>query len=109
MQTQKITIPAAGEKRKQASDKLAKEIDDMDAVVQNFLNTRIKEAIVASDGVSVNVKAPALTSQNKELFLKLCSKYLTPLGYNCQMSHDGGGMYSTLFVSWYESPQNPRA
>jgi len=74
------------------------------SVVQRFINgplkTNIEDALCYTDRYGINEQVPHEAYRNLPLFYKLCSEALTPLGYSCEESHDGGGMFSTLYVSW---------
>jgi hypothetical protein len=72
----------------------------MSEVVENFINGKLSYAIQHSKGGCVNIEIPTVAYNDLKLFYQLCADALTPLGYKSEQSHDGGGMYSTLCVSW---------
>ncbi len=82
----------------------------MKATVMAFLDGPIWEAIQsrleqnATAGrnayYSVNVQVPSAAYSDSKAFYSICKEELTKLGYKSEESHDGGGMYSTLAVSW---------
>lgn len=73
---------------------------DMTKIVEQFINSDLSDAIISSSGPSVNQEIPIDAYSDLALFYKLCDEALSPLGYKSSESHDGGGMYNTLFVSW---------
>lgn len=75
----------------------------MERVVEQFVNGKLRDEIVsaAKEGKNgVNVEVPVEAYDNLTLFYVICDRYLKPLGYKSIGSHDGGGMYNTLGVSW---------
>ena len=94
----------------------------LDQVVEKFINEKIQNAIAlvknnsdctphkvtkgpfkGSRVFGVNVEVPLEAYGQTKDFYKLCVDTLTPLGYHAEESHDGGGMYSTLYVTWKAS------
>ena len=74
----------------------------MKNVVVNFINGKVKNDIAAAKSYGVSVEVPIEAYNNLPEFYQLCAEALTPLGYRCEESHDGGGMYNTLYVTWKE-------
>lgn len=71
-------------------------------IVKAYLNGPIDKAIkeAHSEGRnSINVEIPIDAYGEKE-FYPMCIGLLGALGYKAGESHDGGGMYGTLSVSW---------
>lgn len=96
----KINLPTAAERRKQGQDAVEAKQDTMKQIVRKYLNGPVKEAIQKAEGTSVNVEVPSGAYENDKYFYRLCDEALSPLGYKCGPSHDGGGMFSTLWVTW---------
>ena len=98
----KITLPTAEEVRSNKAAKKAAKTDSVRTIVEKFLNGKVKDAIAASGEASrgVNVEVPIEAYQHDAEFYRLCSEECAKLGFTGEKSHDGGGMYSTLYVSW---------
>lgn len=91
---------------------------DLNTLVETFINGDLQDAIVSRknnprEGITpfsgpfkgckvycVNVNVPIKAYQNLGLFYKLCIDTLDPLGYHAERGCDGGGMHSTLYVTW---------
>jgi hypothetical protein len=100
----KLNLPKASEiKRRQVIKRTIRE-SSVRKVAYTFLNGKLKDAIneaIINDGTSANVEVPSEAyGQNGKEFYTICIAELTKLGYEAKQSHDGGGMYSTLQVSW---------
>jgi hypothetical protein len=98
----KITLMAADKRRQHGRLKAEAKEQNMINVARIFINGPLKVAIEATDGETVNVEVPADAYRDLNLFYGLCMQALNPLGYTCEESHDGGGMYNTLYVTWKE-------
>jgi hypothetical protein len=72
----------------------------MARVVEKFINGPLKKEILEADSDGVNVAIPHEAYQDDDLFYMLCIEELTKLGYHATRSHDGGGMYDTIYVDW---------
>lgn len=95
-----ITLPSASKfKRKTKEVEKTKKIS-METIVERFINSEVQSAIERSSYPSINVEVPFDAYGDLNLFYALCDKALAPLGYKSADSHDGGGMYNTLCVSW---------
>ena len=97
----KLTIPPAN---KLKGTEVKRREHKLEAIVAYFLNGAVKQEIIAASsegGKSINIAIPteAYGEDNKK-FYALCASQLKPLGYKAEQSHDGGGMYSTLCVTW---------
>ena len=88
--------------------KLSKETkDNMSAIASKFVNGPLRERIegefddakLTDKELSVNVEVPFEALGHMPDFVAECKHLLEPLGYQAEESHDGGGMYTTLFVS----------
>ena len=94
----KIRIPHAN-KLKTLKKKIAP--PTMEQVVEQYLNGPILVAIQnAKPSKCVNIAIPTEGYEDSAKFYAVCAAALKPLGYKAEQSHDGGGMYSTLCVSW---------
>jgi cobalamin biosynthesis protein CobT len=98
----RITIPTA-KKLKTTKTKQQTQTAKLEKVVARFLNETIKADLIqaAEQGnTSINTEVPTEAYADSKTFYRLCQEALQPLGYKAEESHDGGGMYSTLAVSW---------
>ena len=104
----KINLPTAEKIREWKGTKLSIKEASIRNVAITFLNGKLKEAINSSseNSTGVNVEVPMEAYSNDE-FYKICIEELGKLGFTAEKSHDGGGMYSTLYVSW--KVKNPRS
>lgn len=96
----KVKLPTAAARRKQTANSVERKKDSLKKIVAQFLNGPVREAIAEAEEQSVNVEVPIRAYEDMPGFYSLCENALKPLGYQCEQSHDGGGMYSTLYVSW---------
>lgn len=103
----KVNLPRASQiKRRQVIGRAVKETS-IRKVAFTFMNGKLKEAIneaivyesADTARTTVNVEVPIEAYSNEE-FYTICIAELKKLGYKASKSHDGGGMYSTLCVSW---------
>jgi hypothetical protein len=98
-------IPKASAKRaevaliklREASQARTRE-DEFKEVARNFIEYIVGPAIVESSGTCVNIPVPMPAYRNLEGFCRTCRPMLK--GYKVSISHDGGGQYNTLCVSW---------
>lgn len=75
-------------------------------LAKQFVNGELREDIesefselkISDKEMSTMTQLPMGVTDNKE-FVEECRKLLQPLGYECEESHDGAGMYATLYVS----------
>lgn len=98
----KINIPTADILRRKGFTKLTIKEKSTETAVQNFLNGKVRDEMneaIENDHDSVNTEVP-IEAYGNEKFFELAIDEMTKLGYHAEQSHDGGGMYSTLFVSW---------
>jgi hypothetical protein len=71
----------------------------VDTFIGGKLSTAIVEAVKEGHN-QVNVEVPTEAYRDLNKFYEIANQRLTSLGYTSQKSHDGGGMYNTLFVTW---------
>jgi len=71
----------------------------VDTFIDGKLSTAIVEAVKKGHN-RVNVEVPIEAYRDLNKFYEIANQRLTNLGYTSQKSHDGGGMYDTLFVTW---------
>lgn len=74
-------------------------------LAEDFVDGPLREDIEASicEGDNyANTQVPSGTYGRMDQFIKECRKLLKPMGYTAEESHDGGGIYTTVFVSWVD-------
>ena len=96
----KINLPTAEERRNQKRRLCIERGNSMSALARRFINGKLRKAILESDSDCVNEAIPIDAYKDIDLFATVVEGSLRPLGYHCERSHDGGGMYDTIFVSW---------
>jgi len=96
----------AAQRRAVKTEVLAEKRDKMANIVEAFINGKVKRAIEMTEFDGVNVEVPIEAYSNTDQFYTLCKDALEPLGYTAERSHDGGGMYDTLYVSWKKLKKN---
>ncbi len=72
-------------------------------LAQIFVNGKLRkdiETAIDDNLESVNTEVPFESYRCMKKFVEECKKILVPLGYTAEESHDGGGMYGTLYVTW---------
>ena len=94
----KITLPKASSLPN--TKIVAQNKINLKAEVERFINGKLKNEIVTTTYHSVNTALPIEAYEDLDGFVKICKDILTPLGYEADRSHDGGGMYDTLCVTW---------
>jgi hypothetical protein len=72
-------------------------IDFLNGIVFNEINTITNESPTTT---GLNIAVPNEAYANLVEFYVIASHELTKLGYTSAKSHDGGGMYDTLWISW---------
>src|SRR4051812_22718304 len=78
----------------------------MASVAKDFVNGPLREDIEAAfeevkrsdKRLYVNTQVPTEAYTDMTEFVNECNKLIKPLGYDGSASHDGGGMYGTLYV-----------
>lgn len=68
-------------------------------IVEKFMNETVLPLVLTSEAGYVSVKVPSEAYRDLEKFENRC-KSIIPAGYDVGISHDGGGEYNTLVVSW---------
>lgn len=99
----KLNLPDASELRKQVTfDREAKK-QTLKNLVTNWLNTKvlleIKKALDI-DHNSIMLRIPYEAYRFEKEFYAEVQRQIEPLGYTSEKSHDGGGMYDTVLISW---------
>ena len=106
----KLTLPTADEVRNEQIKIRVQKSAVPRQLAEKFLEGKVADAIKGSihneHAKGVNVEIPVGAYSDLKQFVVICSEILRPLGYTCELSHDGGGMYPTLYVSW--EIKNPR-
>lgn len=89
--------------------KMENPMKKLDGIVQKFINgpvfkdinSKIKDTTNwSSNKIGVNVAVPYEAYEYENQFFVRLTEILTPLGYSVEKSHDGGGMYTTAYISW---------
>ncbi len=96
----KLNLPTADSIRKNQKKADVEKKDNARKIALKFLEGKMKAAILASSNNFAMVEIPVEAYSCANEFYKICAEELAPLGYTAEESHDGGGMYSTLAVSW---------
>jgi hypothetical protein len=96
----KLNLPTAAQRRKINTLKAEDKKQSLAQLVNVFLNGAIRDAIAEAEGEYVNVQIPSEAYSFGDDFYRECARQLKPLGYASGPSHDGAGMYGTLWVSW---------
>lgn len=97
-----MKIPTAAQVRTRTVKKVKKKELSMETIVKIYLRLKIVPLLEnAEEGQTcINEAIPTEAYGDTLLFYSICKKILKPLGYKSEESHDGGGMFSTLCVSW---------
>lgn len=97
-----MKIPTANNVRARTVKKPKEKEMSMETIVKIYLRLWIVPRLEnAEEGQTcVNEEIPTEAYRDMPLFYSICKKILKPLGYKSEESHDGGGMFSTLCVSW---------
>jgi hypothetical protein len=101
----KIKLPNASTLVVKAKRKIKTREVNMRKVVIDFLNGTVFDEIntVTTDSpttTGLNIVVPHEAYNNLNEFYTIASHELTKLGYTSERSHDGAGMYDTLWISW---------
>ena len=89
------------EQKRACHDELeAQKYKAAEAVVEKFINGPLKKAIDASETFSACAETPGEFYSHGNLCYTICERTLNELGYGFNRTHDGGGMYEVIQVTW---------
>lgn len=96
-----MKFPTAKERKAMGknSEKGKKSPLKLTVVAKRFVKEKVLPEILDTEGSCVNIALPFEAYSNLDKFVEECRKII-PSDYDVERSHDGCGMYETLYVSW---------
>jgi hypothetical protein len=100
-----LTIKSAAEYAAEQAARASAAAADRHNYIVSFINNTIQpkiESMIANPEkyTSTNSASFQVNSYPAEKFVAEVAALLVPLGYGVRQSHDGGGMYATIVISW---------
>lgn len=101
-----ITLKSAAEYRRLADETVHSHDAELGQQAEDFINTILKPAVEAAvcsehpkTGLAIDYPKTVKVNQ-LDKFIATVAAYLRPLGYEVKQTHDGGGMYAMIRISW---------
>lgn len=98
-----IELKSPAEYRRRLDEKRLGQKQAIQQVAERFINQLVEtvESAFNNNRSSVTVEYPKdLSPDNMSLFTEETAMLLRPLGYKVTQTHDGGGIYAMLHISW---------